>query len=290
VSPARDARHPRDTRLRGGATDRIAGDPKTRGAEGTAIALAFGVRRQRRLRFGAWTLSVAVHAALLGLLLLLRAAAPDRAALFALAPETEVESILDLVAPDETPAAPEEAPEPAIAEPEAPETPSEPPPPPEDPAPPEEFELLPAPTLDAPFAPAAAPVRNRKLPRALRDPRNPPAAAPPAPRPEVPPLAFASRGAEGPSRSAEMSAGKCRPPRYPAIARDRGWEGRVVIRCAVDATGEVTEARVEESSGREVLDEAALAAVRRWRFEPALEEGTPVASEVSIPIRFALEP
>jgi protein TonB len=55
--------------------------------------------------------------------------------------------------------------------------------------------------------------------------------------------------------------------------------------------GSVLEARVEGSSGFPRLDGAALEAIRRWRFLPALDgEGRPVAGEALVPFRFALEP
>ncbi|MFW6162471.1 MAG: energy transducer TonB, partial [Planctomycetota bacterium] len=48
------------------------------------------------------------------------------------------------------------------------------------------------------------------------------------------------------------------------------------------------EVRVARSSGHAVLDEAAVAAVRRWRFTPARAGGAAVTAEVEIPIRFRL--
>jgi protein TonB len=45
---------------------------------------------------------------------------------------------------------------------------------------------------------------------------------------------------------------------------------------------------VKQSSGHAVLDEAALAAVRAWRFEPATLNGAPVEAEAEVPIRFKL--
>lgn len=55
-------------------------------------------------------------------------------------------------------------------------------------------------------------------------------------------------------------------PDYPPLARRRGWQGTVVVHitCAVD--GEVLSAEVLASSGHPVLDEAACAAARAWRF------------------------
>jgi protein TonB len=75
----------------------------------------------------------------------------------------------------------------------------------------------------------------------------------------------------------------------PALARQRGWKGTVILRVEVLADGTAGAVEVLSSSGHEILDEAAAAAVRRWRFEPAKANGVAVASHLEIPIRFELE-
>ena len=45
---------------------------------------------------------------------------------------------------------------------------------------------------------------------------------------------------------------------------------------------------VAQGSGHAALDEAALAAVRVWRFVPAMRGGFPVAAVAEVPIRFTL--
>ncbi|HEX5052663.1 MAG TPA: energy transducer TonB [Planctomycetota bacterium] len=59
------------------------------------------------------------------------------------------------------------------------------------------------------------------------------------------------------------------PPKYPFVAWRRGIEGTVVIELDIDATGAVTAARVEQSSGSALLDDAALQQLRTWVFSPA---------------------
>jgi protein TonB len=81
---------------------------------------------------------------------------------------------------------------------------------------------------------------------------------------------------------------RCRPPEYPVAARRLGLQGRVVLRVHVGVDGAALSVEVEESSGHAVLDEAAVAAVRGWTFEPAREGECPVESFVSVPIRFRL--
>jgi protein TonB len=78
-------------------------------------------------------------------------------------------------------------------------------------------------------------------------------------------------------------------PRYPREARERGWEGLVLLSVGVAADGRAESVEVRNSSGHSVLDQAAAEAVRRWRFEPARRAGVPVAANAEVPIRFRLE-
>jgi protein TonB len=78
-------------------------------------------------------------------------------------------------------------------------------------------------------------------------------------------------------------------PKYPATARKLGFQGTVVLRVLISVEGNPAEIRVEKSSGHQVLDEAALTAVKQWRFDPAHEGEAPVAAWVDVPIRFRLE-
>lgn len=77
-------------------------------------------------------------------------------------------------------------------------------------------------------------------------------------------------------------------PVYPESARRRGVEGTVTAGLLIDADGGVTEVWVERSSGDGALDEAALAAVRRWRFAPARQNGVPGSARSRVPVVFAL--
>lgn len=79
------------------------------------------------------------------------------------------------------------------------------------------------------------------------------------------------------------------PPPYPIEAKWEHWQGEVLIRVRVLEDGSPDEVRLERSSGQEVLDEAALDAVRRWRFVPAKQGEQPVASTVIVPIEFRLD-
>ena len=77
-------------------------------------------------------------------------------------------------------------------------------------------------------------------------------------------------------------------PTYPAFARRLGHEGRVIIRVRVLPTGSVGAADIARSSGYAVLDEAALATIKRWRFRPAQQSGQMVDATLDVPISFRL--
>jgi protein TonB len=50
--------------------------------------------------------------------------------------------------------------------------------------------------------------------------------------------------------------------RYPSTARLNGWEGKVVLRAVIRADGHLSEVKVHRSSGYDVLDNAAMEAIR----------------------------
>ena len=77
-------------------------------------------------------------------------------------------------------------------------------------------------------------------------------------------------------------------PMYPPEAVQRRLEGRVILSVTIAATGKVNRVSVAESCGHQALDQAALDAVRRWRFSPATRDGEPVEWTARLPIRFRL--
>ncbi|MFQ5949555.1 MAG: energy transducer TonB [Nitrospiria bacterium] len=79
-------------------------------------------------------------------------------------------------------------------------------------------------------------------------------------------------------------------PRYPFAARREGREGTVILRMKVLADGSVGEVAVERSSKFLDLDDAALDAVKKWQFEPPLQNGNPIRVSVLLPIQFSLSP
>ncbi len=60
---------------------------------------------------------------------------------------------------------------------------------------------------------------------------------------------------------------------YPQAARSAGLEGYVRVRYDVDGEGKVVNPTVIESEPAGVFDQAALQAIRAWRFNPARRQG-----------------
>jgi protein TonB len=75
------------------------------------------------------------------------------------------------------------------------------------------------------------------------------------------------------------------PPEYPAEMRERGVEAKVILKIVVSESGLVT--KVEVLRGDEPFVSAAIAAVKTWRYSPALVGGepTPVFRIVQLPFR-----
>lgn len=82
-----------------------------------------------------------------------------------------------------------------------------------------------------------------------------------------------------------------REPAYPEQARREGIEGTVVLRIEILANGRAGDVSVSRSSGSELLDEAAVDAVQRWRFVPAKIRGTgqSVPCQTTMPVVFRLK-
>lgn len=78
------------------------------------------------------------------------------------------------------------------------------------------------------------------------------------------------------------------PVEYPPALFARGIEGKVILRLHIDSAGRINpeSTRVAESSGYPALDSAALAAVPRFQFAPALRNGSPVAATFMQPVHF----
>ena len=75
---------------------------------------------------------------------------------------------------------------------------------------------------------------------------------------------------------------------YPEEARKLGLEGQVILRLSVDSTGKVAKAAIIKGSGHG-FDEAALDAVKRFRFKPGTEGDEAIATEITYTYTFLLD-
>ena len=78
-------------------------------------------------------------------------------------------------------------------------------------------------------------------------------------------------------------------PEYPERARADGTSGWVDLAFDVEPDGSVTHIAVLGSDPKEIFDAAAVAAVRRWRYQPAERDGHPIEQRAQLRIRFALQ-
>jgi len=156
--------------------------------------------------------------------------------------------------------------------------------------------------VEQPFVPAELPpevpppVQERPDPLLAPDPRlsvvawnrpplpEPVEEPPPEPAPEPPP----EPAPELPATVGEPEVVEAPKPRYPRKALRLGWEGTVRLRISVDADGLVTGIVVIESSGRELLDRAALEAFERWVFAPR-QAGEPEVRTFEKPFTFRMK-
>ena len=111
----------------------------------------------------------------------------------------------------------------------------------------------------------------------------PPAPLPPAvpePPPHVPDPIRVAQLPEPPRKTVDVR------PIYPEVARAARKEGTVILEAMLDTTGRVTQLRVIRSEP--LLDQAALDAVRQWRYTPSMYGGRPVSVLMTITVRFTL--
>ena len=76
-------------------------------------------------------------------------------------------------------------------------------------------------------------------------------------------------------------------PEYPAIAKQLHIEGTVIVKAFISREGVIT--RAEAESGQALLAQAALAAVRQWRYRPYYLNPEPIEVETEIRVNFVLQ-
>lgn len=131
--------------------------------------------------------------------------------------------------------------------------------------------LRPPPSAQVADAPAPEPVERKPAPVKAPKPVE-------APKPQ--PVA---------ATRARPIPGRTPAPTYPARALRSGVGGTTLVLVDIGPDGVPTSVAVAQSSGSRDLDRAAMQAVRRWRFEPATQDGHPTVGQVAIPIDFRPE-
>ena len=79
------------------------------------------------------------------------------------------------------------------------------------------------------------------------------------------------------------------PPSYPASLLSKGIGGKVLVACEVDETGRIVSSKIRQSSGQAELDKAALAAVAKYKFKPAIKSGRKVRASCLVPFNFEVK-
>ena len=148
-----------------------------------------------------------------------------------------------------------------------------------EPLPPVSDRFIPGPTRYYPEPPVTPPVVN---------------VAPDADPIRVPPIVDAlplepSAGSPPIIEATSIAVKRRIDPLYPPSARRLDQEGTVRVRILVDERGRASDVQVARSSGYDILDEAAVSAVRRWQFVPATENSRAVSAWTEVSVIFRLD-
>ncbi|CCU79288.1 conserved domain protein [Halanaerobium saccharolyticum subsp. saccharolyticum DSM 6643] len=77
-------------------------------------------------------------------------------------------------------------------------------------------------------------------------------------------------------------------PSYPSNLRKRNIEGQVIVTLRIDREGKIQDLKINESSGYDSFDQAALKAVSNWEFKAAEKDNKKIEVIVNLPIKFML--
>jgi protein TonB len=75
-------------------------------------------------------------------------------------------------------------------------------------------------------------------------------------------------------------------PEYPYELKRDGISGVVTVVFSVDEKGNVIDPAVQKSSNKG-FEQAALTAIAKWKFKPAMQDGTPIKTKLAIPLQFS---
>lgn len=157
--------------------------------------------------------------------------------------------------------------------PKKPPPPEEPPPPPETAAPQVDKPQPPTPQLDEPRIDVPMNITGGPyLGEFAKQPKSAPAPVP----------------VQGPIIDNEVVPLVRIPPKYPRVAARRGIEGVVTVQFIITKDGTVRDAKVIEAKPSSVFNDAAITAVRKWKFKPKLVDGQPVERQATQEIEFKL--
>lgn len=80
-------------------------------------------------------------------------------------------------------------------------------------------------------------------------------------------------------------------PQYPAAAARDGVSGWVQLSFSIDATGAVTDVVVLDAEPKRIFEQAAIRALKRWKYQPSLENGKAYKTTgLTVQLDFNLEP
>ena len=102
----------------------------------------------------------------------------------------------------------------------------------------------------------------------------------PAPPPSAAPRVSTAKSVSDPTLISSTR------PVYPDMAKQTNVQGIVLLALTVDAKGSVVDAKVV--SGPILLRQAALEAVKKWKYSPALLDGKPTSSQITVDLNFRL--
>jgi protein TonB len=155
-----------------------------------------------------------------------------------------------------------------------------------------EPEVLPPPVdylTEEPWKPRHLRFRNKMPPKQPKAPTAEPVAEP-SDKPAEPSRAPAPVVEEAQATvvmAPHIDDAQCPPPEFPRRAQRNRWYGLVELLVDVDAAGSPTKIVVRTSSGFDILDNAAIAAVEQWHFHPATRNGVAETGQLRVPIRFS---
>jgi periplasmic protein TonB len=258
------------------------------GRENSRRRITPGETRSRRLLMIAVALSVLVHLLSVGAVILLAPVAPAEN-------NFDNQGAVELLMVERKGATPSQPGQPDTAAPQAAEPPAAAPATAEKAEPAQAEKSVPmTPSPDSASEPVPAPPSPPAAATAAATPQPPRPERAPSPPKAVDAPVFDFAGTDSDTNATVMSGRvlpampddrfRNRPPAYPSDAAMRGETGTVLVIIHVAANGYATGAEVAESSGSTSLDRAAVTAVRKWRFRPAMKGG--LAVPFDMPFRF----